>query len=508
LAIAAFLGMPHSAFAQQSQPADTLQQAGRLRDQQDYAAAAAILVPYAAAHPDDTDTALFAATMAYWSKDIGSARAIYEQQLIRHGNTADLRVAYARFLMDLGETSRARAVITPLVETGSRVIPATRRALTVLGTLDYWDGDYSSAKKRFVETLRLDSTDADARRQLREIATAAASWMAVGASALDDDQPLRRYAGDLEAGWFATPLTPLSIRTSATSFDHDAGAESLGTLDAGVATYFPSAHIDVAARGGVIPGSFDEHTDWTGRFALGVRLPRAIRLEAVVQRASYTNTVRSLTRAIMTEAVEGRAHWGVPGGWMAEIVGRRESFPDDNHVVTGYGWLLAPVMSRSTGALHFGYAFSSQSADENRFVPAGDVQLSPAQAPTTVTGVYDPYYTPRTLRVHSALANGHLTPNARWSVDASARVAVSAHDEAPVLIASATPPTTTVSRGFYERSFTPWNASASIDWAATRTIRIGVGAEHGREAYYSFTTVRLRFTSTFIAAAERRAGLR
>ena len=49
----------------------------------------------------------------------------------------------------------------------------------------------------------------------------------------------------------------------------------------------------------------------------------------------------------------------------------------------------------------------------------------------------------------------------------SARYGVSAHDDAPVLVAVATPPSTVVTRGFYDRSFTPWNARGSVDWAAT-----------------------------------------
>jgi hypothetical protein len=76
-----------------------------------------------------------------------------------------------------------------------------------------------------------------------------------------------------------------------------------------------------------------------------------------------------------------------------------------------------------------------------------------------------------------------------------------------VLTAVPTPPTTTVQTTFYDRSFHPWNTRGSIDWTATPAVRLAVRVEHGRDAYYAFTTGRLELTYTFVAAAQRRADL-
>jgi Tfp pilus assembly protein PilF len=484
---------------------DTLAEARRLRDAGDYAAAAAMLAPYVGSHPGDAGSARFGALMAYWSKDFGSARAIYEHALERHPTDADLRVEYARFLMDLGETSRSRDVITPLVDSGPRLLPATRRALTLLGTLDYWRGDFSRARRRFIETLRLDSTDADARRQLREIELASASWVGFGMSAWDDDQPLRHFAADAEGGWFATPLTPLSLRVRSTGFDTDAATERLSLVEGTFATYLPAAHLDVGLGGGVLQRSFGDAADWTGRLTLGVRLAKHTTLEGKAERAPYVNTASSLETAVMTETLQATAKWS-HGGWLGEAAARRESFEDDNAVATGYVWLLAPMLWRPTGGLQLGYSFAAQSATDSRFVPRSDaVPFPPGQAPSGIPGVYDPYYTPRNLRANSALVAATMRPNARWSITANGAYGFHARDDAPVLVTVLVPPNVTIVRSFYDRDFTPWNVRGGVEGAVTDAVRLALTGERGRAAYYSFTTVGVRLTYTFTAAARRRA---
>jgi outer membrane receptor protein involved in Fe transport len=141
-------------------------------------------------------------------------------------------------------------------------------------------------------------------------------------------------------------------------------------------------------------------------------------------------------------------------------------------------------------------------------VPQDDINVLPGQPPTMVPGEYNPYYTPSNLRVHSVLATTALRPNRQLVLEAGGRYALSAYEDAPVLYAVATPPTATVERQFYERSFKPWNARGSINWNATPAVRVTLSAEHGREAYYQFTAGRVELTYTFVAAAQRRADLR
>jgi hypothetical protein len=232
-----------------------------------------------------------------------------------------------------------------------------------------------------------------------------------------------------------------------------------------------------------------------------------VRIEGAFERAPYTSTVPSLAQAVMVQSLDAGARWGSLRAWMGELRVRRVRFPDDNAVTTAYTWVLAPLMSRERATLHAGYAFAAQSAAESRFVPRDDIAIvpvPPGQGPVSVPGEYDPYYTPRNLRIHSGLAAVRLRPGVRWTLAASGRYAINARDDAPALFARSVPPNVIIERSFYDRAFTPWNARGSIECGATPSVHIALGVEHGREAYYAFTTARVGLTYTFNSAALRR----
>ena len=493
--------------AQQTEaPKDTIAEARRLRDAGAYAAAAGLLAPYVSAHPEDPGTARMAALMSYWSKDVASARATYETVLGNHPDDADVRLEFARFLVDLGQASRARQVIVPVAENGDRDLPATRQAITLLATLDYWRGDFSSARRAFISALRADSADTAARRQLREIEVVSASWVRVGGFGWHDDQPLNRATTELEGGWFASPVTPLGVRVTSTRFSHDDVAETVSRAEASFATFLPGPRLDISAAAGVLTRTFGESSDWTGRASLGFRLPRNVVLEGSYERAPYTNTTASLETPVITRTAAATLRWRAPSGWTGNATASREAFDDDNSITTGYAWLLAPLLHRSGGDLHVGYSFAAQAAEHSRFVPRlGKANLPPGPPQGEVAGFYYPYYTPRDLRVHSALASATARPSPRWSLTANGSWGVHVRDDAPVLIAVSNPPNASIVRAYYPRDFTPWNLRGAIEGAATDAVRLALTAEHGTGAYYAFTTVGVRLTYTFIAAARRRA---
>jgi len=490
-------------------PVDTIAEARRLRDANDFAGAATLMRSYTESHPTDAGSARFAALMAYWSKDQATADAIYARTIANHPGDADLRLEYGRFLVETGKSSRARVILAPFMvgDSVSFSRPQIAQARSWVGTADYWKGDFTGARNEFRAALALDSSLADARRQLLEIENAAASWLRVGGDMWDDDQPLRFASFNAEGGWFINPLTPLAVRARSSVYDVGGTSEELLAAEASVTSYFPSAHLDLVAGAGVLDRSFGAPIDWTARVTLGARLPGTVMLQAKYGRTPYTNTVRSLDRELMVQTLEANARWGSTGKWNGELGARHEIYPDDNSVSSAFGWILAPISSREAASLHVGYGFTAQSAVDSRFVPQADINVRPGEPPTTVPGEYNPYYTPSNLRIHSALATTTLRPNRQLALEAGGSYALSAREDAPVLYAVATPPTITVQRDFYERSFTPWNARGSINWDATRAVRVTLSAEHGREAYYEFTTGRVELTYTFVARTQGRMDL-
>jgi hypothetical protein len=187
-------------------------------------------------------------------------------------------------------------------------------------------------------------------------------------------------------------------------------------------------------------------------------------------------------------------------GWAGEALLRRESYGDDNPVTTAYGWLLAPVVRAATHSLRLGYAAAWQDAPRSRWVldrSGGPGQQDGQQA----EGRYDPYYTPHDVTTHSALVNGALAVGGGWLiVDGS--VGVRATETAAVLIRQSgntgrgspvrTPPGQVPAwQHFYQRSFTPYRAAASLVVPTDDRTSLTLAGELGRTAFYRIGSVRL-----------------
>lgn len=491
--------------AQTPAPADTLAETRRLRDAGQVAAAAELIAPFARAHSDSSGVAWLAAQTLYWAKRPADARPLYEEALGEQPLDVELRLDFARFLVETGDGRRAREVLEIALDD-----PVGRpRALTLLATLAYWNGDLRTARQSFIDALRADSSLGDARQLLLEIESEAASWVRGGAGTWHDDQPLDRFSFEAAGAWFIDPLTPLTVRATSRTFDP--GGFETGTFsrgEAGLSTYFPRLRLDAGAAAGVLHRSVGSTDDWTGRITLGVRMPAHMTVRGRLERAPYTNTSASLFRETMVRTLEATAAWQSPRGWLAEATARQERFPDDNLVATGYAWVLAPLVHHTGGDLRVGYSFSIQDSKRSTFIPRAQVpRFPPGQTPPPVPGLYDPYYTPRDLQSHALLASATVRQSARVSWSANGSYGVSAHDDAPVLIATASPgePNVTVVRTFYRRGFTPWTAHAAVDARVGDEVSVGLVGEHGSGAFYAYTTAGVQVTWTFTRAAIRRA---
>jgi len=245
-----------TARAQTPSPTDTLAEARRLRDANRFAAAADLLRAYVDSHPDDAGSARFAALMAYWSKRTAVADSLYARALADHEDDVNLRLEYGRFLMETGAHARAHEVLAPIVSADSATFqpPEIARARTLLGTADYWRGDYTAARREFITALSLDSSVTDARRQLMEIESASASWVRFSADVWDDDQPLTYVTFDADGGWFLNPLTPLGVHARSTLFDAEA-TSLLEFLISREGMPFVGAMTDVLLGGGTFEQS-------------------------------------------------------------------------------------------------------------------------------------------------------------------------------------------------------------------------------------------------------------
>lgn len=491
--VAVLLASGAAIHADQTAADQAIREADRLRNAGQLTAAVELLRSQLSRQPDDGGAARMLAQTLYWLHDVQGARAVYDAALTRHPEDTTLRLQYARMLLETREWGRIPSLVEPLQRS-----PATRpEATALLGTLAYWQGDLTRARRLFRDTLALDPSHPDARRQLQEINAASAAWVRVAASARHDDQPLDRVGGGVEAGWYLTPLVPITVRTEPIAYrPNEAATTRLWSTEAAIGGYAPASRLEFDAGGGVLtrPGQATRE-GWVGHAALGLRPASSLVVRGRVERRPYLNTSESIDRPVAVRAVAGAVAWTDPRGWLAEATFERQLFPDDNVVRSASAWLLAPIVHRPRGDLQAGYAFGYATSDESRFVLATTRQSVPAIDPRfDLSGRYSPYFTPDDQRTHAIAVAATIRGANRARVSLGGSVPLHATERAPVFVVVNGVP----ARKFYERSYSPWTARGAVTVPVGTRVSVGFSGETGRTAFYEWVQGEVTVTYTFL----------
>ena len=414
-----------------AQKDDPIAEARRLQGAGQYAAAAAALTPYLAQHPDDAGTHWYRAQLLYWSGSRTAARNEYELALL-----------------------------------------------------------YTPPQDAAADSLK------------RYIADLSNGWVSINAAGASDDQPLRSVIGSAQAGRYFTSNTALFVDIARSRYTTGPGAAAgpteTGDADVTAAQLGMRTKIAALSLGGAAGGEqmsraavsngaspAGRSSTWlaTANAWAMLGMPRAFDITIAAARSAYHHTLSSMDSAIRMNVVEagiertpteaqlaGATH-SISGRFKA-VAGRaalrRESFNDDNSIGITYGWILLPIV----GGLRAGYAADFRDAVDSRWDGA----------------VFDPYYTPENVRVHSVIADWGWR-DFRRAIHVSGAAGVSARELAPFLLNPSGK-----QFGYRERSFTPWSVSASGTLRTTWRSSITAQVKHSRTAFYDATTMQIGTT--------------
>lgn len=502
----ATVGARPSVLAAQVQAAvDPRAEASRLRDAGNFAGAATLLRSHLASHPDDGDALRMLAQTLYWMKDVAGARTISEQGLKTHPDDTELRVQYARMLIETGSGNRAREV---LAQVGS---PATGgRADALLGTLDYSEGDWASADKHVASAIASGDTDPAIRKIHTDIAVLTAPWIKIEPRYQHDDQPINRKSASAEAGWYPVPSTSFLIRGEGMQLDlGDTATRTVSQAGLEVRHYAAAARAEINAGVGGIIRSFGSSNDVIGSAGIAFRLPDHFKIGGRASRSAYLATEASLSQSVMTNTGIGYLQLDHPGGWLGEAAYQLQRFPDSNNSTIAYVWILAPVVHSAPLDLRAGYSGAIENSSESRFSLSHPSQpYLPGDARFDLSGSYQPYYTPIDLQSHSLVGEITARPSAAATFNLGGSYAFRATESAPVLLAisTAAPVTTTVQRVTYTRHFNPWNAHASFSLNASNDLGLIANAEMFRTGFYTASSASVALVYRFASRAIQKAG--
>lgn len=390
-----------------------------------------------------------------------------------------------------------------LLQAHLRAFPNDGEAIRLLAQTQYWAKDFEGARRTYERALKLHPEDSTLRRlyaQFRKETASSRGWISVVPSFHHDDQPLDRVEVSGEVGTYLQKLTSLALVLSGTQFRlSDTASRSVEAAALTLGFSSEQSGASGSLSGGVVHRAFNSTNDFIGKAVGGVRISPALGARAQIERSAYLYTEASLTTPVMTNAESGFLTLNSSSGWLGELSGQLQQFPDDNSVTTAYAWIMAPLMRTAAQSVHLGYSGAYQNAAELRFqLESPNQNVSPASKNFNFAGRYSPYYTPLDLQTHSviaALAFGLNTPSV---LRLNGSYAVLGSENAPHFqpVALTAPPRTEARLVVTSRDTHPWNARATLEMNSSRSPFL-IGAETAHTAFYSSAAAFASWTLKF-----------
>lgn len=407
-------------------------------------------------------------------------------------------VAEARKQIAAGEYDAATELLTAWLERN----PDDPGVRWLLARTLYWAGEFGAARRQLRWTLEVEPGYEPARDLWSEIRDLWASRVRIGLRADDDAQPIARQRLSLEGGLPLGPRVDMLARGELRRLDAPRPGEvTVVEGRGGVRADLPGVELEALAGTAVRPDL--DGGDFVGSASLAVALLPRLALEAEGRRWSYESTSTAVDTAVMVETGTIQLARSDPVGWSGEVAARLDRFPDDNEVVYAWAWLLASLWSKGHSAVRVGYGFEARDAESSTFGPRPAQGGRPGPGGpvpgggTRSVGVYDPYYTPEEVRVHSALFSFQADLSKAVLLAADGSAGVDAREDAPSLDAAAgSVGAPTVS--FAEREFTPWRVRVRLSAELSPAATLRVGAGYREDAFYEVWHVSTRLEWRFL----------
>jgi hypothetical protein len=321
-----------------------------------------------------------------------------------------------------------------------------------------------------------------------------------------DDQPITTFRPTVAVWGFLNDWTSVGARISTAGFRlGDTASRTLTIASATLSQTLLSGRVTLDGELGAVSRSWRTSADGVGNARVTAKPTAWSTVSARVERFIYTSTEASLSSDVAPSRFTADAGISLPSGWMGQAEWQDTRFgpfgfvpAGDNDVTSAFGWVLAPVPGVAPGALQVGYSFAAANSTKLMYGLANPNQRGTPNSPSfDFTGIYNPYYTPRDVRMHSALAS-LTTTSGRFAFHANGAYGFHATEDAPHIAAAvATPRGAGADVIEVPRSFSPWNLRATVTSAVTRAASLSVGAELMHTAFYSAQSATVSLDYTF-----------
>ncbi len=471
---------------------DTLQIAKQLRDKGKYKKATSILKAYCAHYPKDINALWLYAQTEFWMRHFHLSQKLYEQAVRLQPDKDYLTLDYAHALLDMGDWKKADKVLKNLEKRGKTYSDQ----LQMRARISYYNGDYDRAKKEVKIAIDSNTQSKTARQLYDDIMTARSPWIKIGAAFSTDNQPIKTVTPSIEAGVYLHPNSSLQIGVSSPVFIRGNNITDAQMATIGNTSSFKKIGLLVRADIGIDKFPYKNKVNWTGDLYLQKTFVKYLVIDALAEYKPYLYTYSSIDTALTTGHFVSTIGWTDQNFINGKLRFDLNCFAGSNYVYTLYGYVFAPPIRFSFVRLSFGYGYSFSDSKKNDYSssrPLDTIIKNFATAPT-ITGIYDPYFTPSGQQIHSALILLKLNPIRSLEIGLSGSIGFYAYTQNPYLYLNKNSSSELyIASGYSRENFIPIDAGAYVQWQFAKKYSIKADYKYRSTYFYTSNTASLSF---------------
>ncbi|MDP1622411.1 MAG: hypothetical protein Q8M08_08725 [Bacteroidales bacterium] len=483
-----------TAFAQDS---DTLFIAKTLRDQTKLKKSMELLEAYHKTHPNDLYTNWIYAQVAYQARRFRLSVDLFNHAVTLSPNDNVLRLDYAKCLVNTGNFMKADAELKRLTS----IDISNPEPWYYLAKIEYWKGEHKNALA-LLENLLLNIPEYVPAQLLRDqIQKDLSLWLSLDFSYASDDQPMKILTTALRGGWYRSNHMGLDFQFNKPLVLRDSGNFSALGFSIGNKFHFSRANVTIYLNLGLFRHTSQNSTGWTGDLKIEKGLLRKLSVWAEIQRKPYISTLTSLQLPLFENHLTFAASLNDPDHWNGRLSYEGSTFSSDKNYITAIcGWIFVPAMKTGRFDFHLGYGYNYSTAKESRF--ASEKTLSDIlvnwDLNVPVTGIYNPYFTPKDQQVHSLLTtiNFRVSRTLIFSVNVNGGVFATTRYPYLYLDKDASDSVMIMSSFIY-KTFFPVTVNAGMNWDISKTLEMLLQFNYNSTIYYSMHTTGITIRKRF-----------
>jgi Tfp pilus assembly protein PilF len=448
------------------------------------------LKKYRSAHPKDINAIWLQAQTKLYLNNNNQSDYLYQSAIKLQPDNDYLKLDYIHSSADMGRTEQAENLLSILENTGKDY---SEMAL-LHARIHYYNGDYKQAAAYMKKAQLADNKNAAANALNDEIELAKATKVSLNSSYLTDNQPLTALISTVKAEKYFGKALNLYVEADDYHFLQDKTTDA-PWIKAGDRIFFPKAGLRVNVNGGVIRYPVKNITGLTGELSLNEKLSQQFDVDLGVDHVPYFGTRASVDTNISVTRFSGMLNWHLRN-WVAQAAYLNSQYPGDNNVYAVYGWVLAPVATFPAGKFQLGYSISYNNSTINNFRPS--TSLGEAISGKNISGVYDPYFTPKNLVTNSALLALSVNLSPKVSLNINGDVGYASVSNPYFFLNKNKSGATVIDSGFATEYFVPYSATLALNYQIDKTWSVAARYIYRSTYFFNSNYVGLGIQKSFL----------